>query len=64
MAVTISVEDISAAVESMSKAELKHRLKTFKGLKLDFTDEYLDNQDISRLRHMFLAALTTRISRS
>ncbi len=62
MAVTISLEDISAEVRSMSKAEIKHHLKTFEGLRLDFTDEYLDRQEISRLRHILLAALTTRIS--
>ena len=63
MSVTTTIEDITRKVESLSRSEIKHCLKNFKGLKLDFTDEYLDRQSIKRLRHIFLAVLTTRIRR-
>jgi len=63
MPITRSIGDISKRVESLSRSEIKHRLKNFKGLRLDFTDEYLDRQSINRLRHIFLAALTTTIRR-
>jgi len=64
MPVTTAIEDITKKVESLSRSEIKHRLKNFKCLRLDFTDEYLDRQSINRLRHIFLAALTTRIRRT
>jgi hypothetical protein len=63
MPLTSTIEDISRRVESLSKAEIKYRLKTFKGFRLDFTDEYLDRLSTNKLRHIFLAALTTKINR-
>ncbi len=61
MPITIAIDDISRRVESLSRSEIIHRLKNFKGLKLDFTDKYLNRQSTNRLRHIFLAALTTTI---
>lgn len=61
MPVTTAIEDITRRVESLSRMEIKHRLKNFKGLRLDFTDSYLDRQSVKSLRHILLAALTTKI---
>lgn len=64
MPITIAIEDISKRVESLSRSEIIHRLKNFKGLRLDFTDKYLDSQSTNKLRHIFHAALTTTIRRT
>lgn len=45
-------------VAAMSKREVKTQLLHFPGrLKLDFTEDYLDEQTVERLRHILLAAL-------
>jgi hypothetical protein len=54
-------EEISSRIASLNKSELKRRLRSFKGLKLDFTDSYLEGQSVDRLRHILLAAMTTRM---
>ena len=60
MAPDISFEQYCAYVTSLNKAELKERLLHFDGpIKIDFTDEYLESQDVERLRHILLAAAVT-----
>jgi hypothetical protein len=55
-----SLEEIAVSISSLGKAEVKRRIKNFKGrFRLDFTDEYLDALSIDRLRHILLAALLT-----
>lgn len=48
---TSSFDKLASSIASLNKSELKTRLKTFKGIKLDFTDQYLDGQSTERLRH-------------
>lgn len=51
-------EQTATSISSLGRDELKKRIKDFKGrFKLDFTDSYLDNLTIDRLRHILLAAL-------
>jgi hypothetical protein len=51
-------EQTATSISSLGRGELKKRIKGFKGrFKLDFTDTYLDNLTIDRLRHILLAAL-------
>lgn len=64
MPVTRAIADISRRVESLSRSEIIYRLKNFKGLKLDFTYEYLNSLSTNKLRHIFHAALTTTIRRT
>lgn len=60
MALRRSYEDMATSVVSMSKSQLKRRLKKFKGrFKLDFTDKYLDSVGAERLKHILLAAMVT-----
>jgi len=52
------LEQTAASIASMDKEELKAQIRNFKGrFKLDFTDSYLDNISVDRLRHILLAAL-------
>jgi hypothetical protein len=51
-------EQTAASIASLGRDELKRQIRNFKGrFKLDFTDGYLDNLGVDRLRHILLAAL-------
>ncbi len=51
-------EHTATSISSLNREELKRRIKNFKGrLRLDFTDDYLENLPVDRLRHVLLAAL-------
>jgi len=54
-------EKLSALVVSLSRPQLKNRIRNFKGgFKLDFTDSYLEKVSVDRLRHILLAAMLTK----
>ena len=60
MAPDISFEQYCAYVTSLNKEELKDRLLHFEGpIRMDFTEDYLESQDVERLRHILLAAVVT-----
>ena len=51
-------EQASTSIAALGKNELKKRIKNFRGrFNLDFTEDYLNNLSIDRLRHILLAAL-------
>ncbi|MEE9369953.1 MAG: hypothetical protein V3W45_00650 [Sedimentisphaerales bacterium] len=51
-------EQTTTSIASLGKDELKRRIKNFKGrFRLDFTESYLSNLSVERLRHILLAAL-------
>ncbi len=51
-------EQTATSIASLGRDELKRRIRNFEGrFKLDFTDGYLDNLGVDRLRHILLAAL-------
>ncbi len=51
-------EEAATSITALGKDELKRRIKNFKGrFKLDFTEDYLNNLSVDRLRHILLAAL-------
>ncbi len=51
-------EQTATSLASLGRNELKKRIKNFKGrFKLDFSEDYLENVSIDRLRHILLAAL-------
>jgi hypothetical protein len=51
-------ERTTTSIAALSRGELKRRIKNFKGrFKLDFTDDYLNNLSVDKLRHILLAAL-------
>lgn len=51
-------EQTATTIAALDKGELKKRIKNFQGrFKLDFTEDYLNNLGVDRLRHILLAAL-------
>ena len=61
MASPRAFERISASIVSLSRPQLKKRIRRFKGgFKLDFTDSYLDRVSVDKLRHILLAAILTK----
>jgi hypothetical protein len=51
-------EQTATSIAALGKNELKKRIKNFRGrFRLDFTEDYLNNLSVDRLRHILLAAL-------
>ena len=51
-------EQTATSLASLGREELKRRIRNFRGrFKLDFTEDYLNNLSVDRLRHILLAAL-------
>ena len=51
-------EQAATSIGSLGRNELKRRIRDFRGrFKLDFTEDYLNTLNVSRLRHILLAAL-------
>jgi hypothetical protein len=51
-------EETSTSIAELGRDELKKQIKNFKGrFRLDFTEDYLNNLSVDRLRHILLAAL-------
>jgi len=58
MASKAYLEHTATSVAALGRAELKRRIRNFKGrFKLDFTDDYLNRLSLDRLRHILMAAL-------
>jgi len=50
-------ERTATSIAALDRDELKRRIRNFKGrFKLDFTEDYLEQLNIDRLRHILLAA--------
>ncbi|MGA2172946.1 MAG: hypothetical protein ABSG82_08065 [Sedimentisphaerales bacterium] len=50
-------EQTATSISALDRDELKRRIRHFRGrFKLDFTEEYLDQLNVDRLRHILLAA--------
>lgn len=51
-------EQTANSIAALGRNELKKRIKNFRGrFKLDFSEDYLNNLSVDRLRHVLLAAL-------
>jgi hypothetical protein len=51
-------EQTATSIASLDRDELKRRIRNFRGrFRLDFTEDYLNNLSVDRLRHILLAAL-------
>jgi hypothetical protein len=51
-------ERTATTLASLGRNELKRRIKNFRGrFRLDFTETYLNEMPVDRLRHILLAAL-------
>ena len=52
------LERTANSVAILGRAELKRKIKNFRGrFKLDFTEDYLNKLSVDRLRHILMAAL-------
>ena len=50
------VEELICVVSAMDRPELVHQFRTFRGpFSVDFTDLFLQNTPLERLRHIFVA---------
>ena len=50
------VEELICLVSAMDRPELVHQFRTFRGpFSVDFTDLFLQNTPLERLRHIFVA---------
>ncbi len=50
-------EQTATSIAALDRDELKRRIRNFRGrFKLDFTEDYLNQLNIDRLRHILLAA--------
>ena len=50
-------EQTATSIASLGRNELKRRLRSFRGrFRLDFTEDYLNNLSVDRLRHILFAA--------
>jgi hypothetical protein len=57
-------EKLCSEVAEMGRNEIKNRLLHFRGkLRIDFTETYLDNLTLDKLRHILLAALSVESRR-
>jgi hypothetical protein len=53
-----NLERAATSIAGLDREQLTSEIKNFKGgFKLDFTDEYLNNLSVDRLRHVLLAAI-------
>ena len=51
-------EQTATSIASLGRTELQKRIRNFRGrFKLDFSEDYLGNLSVDRLRHILLAAL-------
>ncbi len=51
-------EQAATSIGTLKREELKKQIKNFKGrFKLDFTEDYLNDASVDRLRHILFAAL-------
>ncbi|HIJ53504.1 MAG TPA: hypothetical protein HPP66_10175 [Planctomycetes bacterium] len=58
MASTGYFDKEATSIAALGRNELKRRIRSFRGrFKLDFTEDYLNNLTVDRLRHILLAAL-------
>lgn len=51
-------ETEATTIASLDKTELTRRIRNFRGrFKLDFTEDYLNQSSVDRLRHILMSAL-------
>ncbi len=57
MAIRIDYEQLVQSIQSMSREDVTSEILRFNGrFRLDFTEEYLNQISVDRLRHILLAA--------
>ena len=55
-------EWLAVSISSLDRGEVEDKIKNFQGsFKLDFTEEYLQNLTVDRLRHILFAAMAANL---
>jgi hypothetical protein len=53
---------LAVSISSLERGEVEDKIKNFQGsFKLDFTEEYLKNLTVDRLRHILYAAMAANL---
>ncbi len=52
-----SIESVMRQINGFDRRHCIDELKAFPYIKLDFTDEFLQEQSLDRLRHILMAAI-------
>jgi hypothetical protein len=57
-----NIERLAVTISSLDRSEVENKIKDFQGsFKLDFTEEYLKNLTVDRLRHILFAAMSANL---
>lgn len=57
-----NLEWLAVTISSLDRNEVENKIKNFQGnFKLDFTEEYLKNLTVDRLRHILFAAMASKL---
>ena len=59
-----NLEWLAVTISSLDRNEVENKIKNFQGsFKLDFTEEYLQNLTVDRLRHILFAAMAANLKK-
>ena len=57
-----NLEWLAVSISSLNRGEVENKIKNFQGgFKLDFTEEYLKNLTVDRLRQILFAAMAATL---
>ena len=57
-----NLEWLAVTISSLDRNEVENKIKNFQGnFKLDFSEEYLKNLTVDRLRHILFAAMASKL---
>ena len=57
-----NLEWLAVTIASLDRNEVENKIKNFQSsFKLDFTEEYLKNLTVDRLRHILFAAMAANL---
>ncbi|MGD0786182.1 MAG: hypothetical protein ABR969_10265 [Sedimentisphaerales bacterium] len=59
-----NLEWLAVTISSLDRNEVENKIKNFQSsFKLDFTEEYLKNLTVDRLRHILFAAMAANLKK-
>ena len=57
-----NLERLAVSISMLGRGEVENKIKNFQGtFKLDFSEEYLQNLTVDRLRHILFAAMASKL---
>jgi hypothetical protein len=57
-----NLERLAVSISMLGRGEVENKIKNFQGnFKLDFSEEYLKNLTVDRLRHILFAAMAANL---